>query len=81
MSQTGKVWLTGAGPGSSELLTVKARRLLETGDCIIYDRLVGKEILSMLPADKELIYVGKAAGHHAVHQSQITRILVRAVKK
>ncbi len=80
MSQTGKVWLTGAGPGSLELLTVKARRLLETGDCIVYDRLIGKEILSMLPADKELIDVGKAAGHHAVPQSQINRILVREAK-
>lgn len=80
MSQTGKVWITGAGPGSSELLTVKARRLLETGDCIVYDRLIGKEILSMLPVDKELIDVGKAAGHHAVPQSQINRILVREAK-
>ena len=45
MKQAGKVWLVGAGPGSAELLTVKACRLLETGDCIVYDRLVGREIL------------------------------------
>ncbi len=58
MMQTGKVWLAGAGPGSVELLTVKAWKLIKAGDCIVYDRLVGNEILSMIPADTELINVG-----------------------
>ena len=65
MRQIGKVWLVGAGPGSSDLLTVKAQSLLDTGDCIVYDRLVGREVLAMLPADKELIDVGKSAGHQS----------------
>ena len=80
MRQIGKVWLVGAGPGSSDLLTVKAQSLLDTGDCIVYDRLVGREVLAMLPADKELIDVGKSAGHHAVPQSEINQILVREAK-
>lgn len=80
MRQIGKVWLVGAGPGSSDLLTVKAQGLLDTGDCIVYDRLVGREVLAMLPADKELIDVGKSAGHHAVPQSEINQILVREAK-
>lgn len=80
MKQTGKVWLVGAGPGSADLLTMKAHRLLKTGDCIVYDRLIGKEIFAMLPPDKELIDVGKTAGDHAVPQSGINQILVREAK-
>ena len=75
--ETGKVWLVGAGPGSCDLLTVKAKRLLGEGDCIVYDRLVGEEVLSMIPSGKEMIGVGKAAGRHAVPQEEINRILVR----
>lgn len=80
MKQTGKVWLVGAGPGSADLLTMKACHLLMSGDCIVYDRLVGKEVLAMLPADKELIDVGKSAGNHTVPQSEINQILVREAK-
>ena len=78
--ETGKVWLVGAGPGSCDLLTVKAKRLLGEGDCIVYDRLVGEEVLSMIPSGKEMIGVGKAAGRHAVPQEEINRILVREAK-
>lgn len=80
MRQTGKVWLVGAGPGSGELLTIKARRLLEEGDCIVYDRLVGKEIISMIPAGKEMIDVGKSVGRHMTPQEEINQILVREAK-
>ncbi len=81
MERIGKVWLTGAGPGSSELLTVKAKRLLSEGDCIVYDRLVGKEIISMIPAGKELIDVGKRTGRHTIPQEMINEILVREAKR
>ncbi|MEZ3487544.1 MAG: uroporphyrinogen-III C-methyltransferase [Lachnospiraceae bacterium] len=81
MGKTGKVWLVGAGPGSADLLTVKAGRLLDMGDCIVYDRLVGREILAMLPPDKERIDVGKSAGNHAVPQSEINQILIREAKR
>lgn len=80
MGQVGKVWLTGAGPGSSELLTIKAKRLLAEGDCIVYDRLVGKEIIGMVPAGKELIDVGKHVGNHAIPQEKINEILVREAR-
>lgn len=80
-SDTGKVWLVGAGPGAGDLLTVKARRLLSEGDCIVYDRLVGEEVLSMIPADKEMIGVGKSAGKHATSQEEINCILIRQAKQ
>lgn len=79
-TSSNKVWLVGAGPGAGELLTVKARRLLSEGDCIVYDRLVGEEVLSMIPADKEMIAVGKSAGKHAIPQEEINRILIREAK-
>lgn len=74
---TGKVWLVGAGPGDKGLLTVKGRALLQKADVIIYDHLVGKEILSLLDDEKKLINVGKLAGHHPIPQEEINRILVR----
>lgn len=77
---TGKVWLVGAGPGSGDLLTVKAKRLLGEADCIVYDRLVGLDVLGMIPSGKELINVGKAAGKHVAPQQEINQILVDEAK-
>lgn len=81
MSRYGKVWLAGAGPGDAGLLTVKTKRLMETADVIVYDALISAEILSLIPQEKELIYVGKRSGHHLVPQEEINKILLREVKK
>lgn len=78
---TGKVWLVGAGPGDIGLMTVKGKALLEKADVIVYDHLVGNEILSALDDDKKLINVGKLAGHHLISQEEINRILVEEAKK
>lgn len=77
----GKVWLAGAGPGDAALLTLKTAELMENADVIVYDALISAEILSRIPADKEVIYVGKHAGNHPVPQEEINRILVREAKK
>ena len=55
------VMLVGAGPGAPDLLTVKAHRLLSSVDVIVYDRLVAKPILALIPESTEKIFAGKRA--------------------
>ncbi|MEZ5715035.1 MAG: uroporphyrinogen-III C-methyltransferase [Paracoccaceae bacterium] len=73
----GKVFLIGAGPGDPDLLTVKALRLLQGADVVVFDRLVSPEIMSLIPSGTRLIDVGKAAGCHKLPQSGINALLVR----
>ncbi|MEX6633091.1 siroheme synthase CysG [Hyphococcus lacteus] len=74
--KTGVVHIVGAGPGDPDLLTVKALRLLQHADVILYDRLVSDEILSLARRDAERFYVGKAKANHAVPQDEIEARLV-----
>ena len=55
------VMLVGAGPGDPDLLTMKAHRLLSEVDVIVYDRLVAKEILALIPKAVERVFAGKRA--------------------
>ncbi|MFV0465477.1 MAG: uroporphyrinogen-III C-methyltransferase [Lachnospiraceae bacterium] len=73
---TGKVWLTGAGPSDIELLTVKAKKVLEQAEVVVYDSLVGTAILALIPEDAEKIDVGKRAGNHKMTQDNISQLLV-----
>jgi len=73
----GKVYLVGAGPGDPGLLTLKGKRLLESADVVVYDRLVGDEILAMAGPEAEMIYVGKVSGRHALPQDEINALLVQ----
>ncbi len=77
----GKVWLVGAGPGDPGLFTLKGKYLLEHADVVVYDRLVGAGILSMIPPSAQQINVGKNAGHHPVEQEKISQILLREAQQ
>ena len=77
----GKVWLVGAGPGDEELLTVKAEKIIRKADVVVYDALVGKSIISRIPSDTELVFVGKRSGNHTLSQDEINRCLVEYAKK
>jgi uroporphyrinogen III methyltransferase/synthase len=71
-----KVYLVGAGPGDPELITLKARRLLEQADSILFDHLANAELLDIAPASAERIYVGKKKSDHAATQEEICAMLV-----
>lgn len=76
-----KVYLTGAGPGDIELMTLKAARVVKEADVLIYDRLANPEILEMAKDDCEMIYVGKQDGKHSVPQNEINEIIYQAALK
>lgn len=73
---SGVVHIVGAGPGDPELLTLKAVRVLQSADVILYDRLVGAEILGYARRDATRLYVGKAKSKHAVPQEEIEQALI-----
>jgi uroporphyrinogen III methyltransferase/synthase len=76
-NKIGKVYLVGAGPGDPGLITVKGKALLERAEVVVYDYLANKKFLKHVPANAELIYVGKKGGGvHAQTQDQINQILV-----
>jgi len=72
----GKVFLVGAGPGDPDLLTVRAVELLNKADAVIYDRLVSKKILRLVPQKTEKIYVGKEPGKHELSQEEINELII-----
>lgn len=74
--KTGQVILVGAGPGDPGLLTVKGRKALEQAEVVVYDRLVGREILDLIPPGAERIDVGKEASRHTMPQEEINQLLL-----
>jgi len=73
---TGKVSLVGAGPGDPDLLTVKALRLLQTADAVLYDELVSGEVLKLIPPAVQLHNVGKRCGTKKIRQEEINFLMI-----
>ncbi|HAT16785.1 MAG TPA: uroporphyrinogen-III C-methyltransferase, partial [Gemmatimonadetes bacterium] len=74
------MWLVGAGPGDAGLITVRGRALLERADVVVYDRLVGAELLTFTRPDAELIDVFKTPGQHTLPQDQIHDLLIERAR-
>ena len=73
---SGRVDLVGGGPGPTDLMTIRGRRLLAEADVVVADRLGPTDVLADLDPDVEIIDVGKRPGHHPVPQDEINRLIV-----
>jgi uroporphyrin-III C-methyltransferase len=79
MTNKGKVWLIGAGPGDPELLTLKAVRALGEADVVLLDDLVNRDILAHAPRAR-VIEVGKRGGCKSTPQAFIEKLMVRLAR-
>lgn len=77
---TGKVYLVGAGPGDSKLITLRAVDLLKKADVVLYDRLISKKILSMIPKKAKKVYVGREVGDDYSHQENTNDLMIKYAK-
>lgn len=77
----GHVAFVGAGPGDPELLTLKARKALDTADVVIYDRLVAPEILELARREAQLIDAGKTPFGQQTPQEVINELIVTHAQK
>ncbi|MHB8421560.1 MAG: uroporphyrinogen-III C-methyltransferase [Leptospirales bacterium] len=72
----GHVYLVGAGPGDSGLITIRGKQALQKSDVVLYDHLANPELLSFAPDQAERIDVGKERGHPKLSQGEIENILL-----
>lgn len=78
--KTPKLTVVGAGPGDTDLITIKAIKVLKTADVVLYDALVNEELLDYINPKAELIFVGKRRGCYRYQQEQINELIVARAK-
>lgn len=75
-SRPGHVSIVGAGPGGADLMTLRAVARLRQADVVIYDKLVGADIVAAIPDRSLKIFVGKSRGCHSKSQDEINALLL-----
>ncbi|TMM54370.1 siroheme synthase CysG [Sulfitobacter sabulilitoris] len=75
-ARPGHVHFVGAGPGDPELLTLKARRVLDEADVVIYDRLISQPILELARREAVMIDAGKEGFGPSMTQADINALIV-----
>ncbi|MGB3725731.1 MAG: uroporphyrinogen-III C-methyltransferase [Glaciecola sp.] len=71
-----QVIIVGAGPGDAELMTIKGYKALQNADVVLYDWLVSEEVLDLIPAGTEKVFVGKRCAQHSMAQKTICELMV-----
>lgn len=72
-----KVYLVGCGLGDPDLLTLKAYRIMQQADAVLYDNLISEEIMALVPKETIQVYVGKKKGHHSKSQQDIHETILK----
>jgi uroporphyrin-III C-methyltransferase/precorrin-2 dehydrogenase/sirohydrochlorin ferrochelatase len=80
-ARRGMVSLVGAGPGNPDLLTLRALRVMQQAEVVLYDHLVAPAIVELARRDAERRYVGKQGDRHALEQDEINALMVRLAKE
>ncbi len=79
--EAGWVWLAGAGPGDPGLLTLQALQGLRSAEVVVYDALVGEEVLGLAGPGTKLEYAGKRGGKPSPKQADISRRLIQLARE
>ena len=77
----GEVLLVGAGPGPADLMTVRAMRAVQGAQALLYDALVGDEVIALAPKACIRIQTGKRAGRASMAQATINRLMLRLARR
>jgi len=81
----GKVFLVGAGPGDTGLITVRGKQLIDSADAVVYDALANSALLppgARETGRPELYYVGKRGGSKdLVTQDEINALLIKLARE
>jgi uroporphyrin-III C-methyltransferase len=73
-----KVTLVGAGPGGSDLITLRGFKALQEASIILYDALISEELLSEIDKSIPKVYVGKRCSQHSYTQDDINKLIVES---
>lgn len=71
-----QVYLVGCGIGDPELLTIKAYKIIQSVDVVLYDHLISEEIMALVPERTQKVFVGKQKGFHSMAQEAINDLIL-----